>query len=111
VSGLVWRMGHGIPASALQGSEYEVFSPCAAAALYRRSALLEVGGFDEDFFCYVEDVAQTATDPKKPLCFNQRYLARAGQAMTVRTRCLRAPVLKISSWSAFGDPIRVENTC
>lgn len=56
VSGLVWRMGHGIPASALQGFEYEVFSPCAAAALYRRSALLEVGGFDEDFFCYVEDV-------------------------------------------------------
>ena len=56
VSGLVWRMGHGTPASALQGSEYEVFSPCAAAALYRRSALLEVGGFDEDFFCYVEDV-------------------------------------------------------
>ncbi len=33
VSGLVWRMGHGIPASALQGSEREVFSPCAAAAL------------------------------------------------------------------------------
>ena len=56
VSGLVWRMAHGIPAPALQGSEYEVFSPCAAAALYRRSALLEVGGFDEDFFCYVEDV-------------------------------------------------------
>jgi hypothetical protein len=27
-----------------------------AAALYRRSALLEMGGFDEDFFCYVEDV-------------------------------------------------------
>ncbi len=56
VSGLVWRMGHGIFASALQGSECEIFSPCAAAALYRRSALLEVGGFDEDFFCYVEDV-------------------------------------------------------
>ena len=56
LSGLVWRRGHGIPAAALQGSEYEVFSPCAAAALYRRSALLEVGGFDEDFFCYVEDV-------------------------------------------------------
>jgi len=33
VSGLVWRMGHGTPTSALQGSEYEVFSPCAAAAL------------------------------------------------------------------------------
>ena len=33
----------------------EIFSPCAAA-MYRRSVLLEVGGFDEDFFCYVEDV-------------------------------------------------------
>lgn len=27
VSGLVWRMGHGIPASALHESEREVFSP------------------------------------------------------------------------------------
>lgn len=33
-----------------------VFSPCAAAAMYRRAALLEVGGFDEGFFCYFEDV-------------------------------------------------------
>jgi GT2 family glycosyltransferase len=56
LSGLAWRMGHGVPASALHKSEYEIFSPCAAAALYRRSALLEMGGFDEDFFCYVEDV-------------------------------------------------------
>jgi GT2 family glycosyltransferase len=56
VSGLVWRIGHGTPAAALHESEYEVFSPCAAAALYRRSALLEAEGFDEDFFCYVEDV-------------------------------------------------------
>lgn len=36
--------------------EGEIFSPCAAAALYRRSAFLEVGGLDEDFFCYMEDV-------------------------------------------------------
>jgi GT2 family glycosyltransferase len=34
----------------------EIFSPCAAAALYRLSALKEVEGFDEDFFCYAEDV-------------------------------------------------------
>ncbi len=53
-SGLVWRRGHGCPAVDL--SEIEVFSPCAAAALYRREALLAVGGFDEDFFCYIEDV-------------------------------------------------------
>ena len=34
----------------------EVFSACAAAAMYRTSTVLEAGGFDEDFFCYVEDV-------------------------------------------------------
>lgn len=57
VSGLVWRMGHGMPVlSAVTEDEREVFSPCAAAALYRRGALRKVGGFDEDYFCYVEDV-------------------------------------------------------
>lgn len=34
----------------------EIFSPCAAAALYSREAFLEVGGFDEDLFSYYEDV-------------------------------------------------------
>lgn len=56
MSGLVWRMGHGSSALSCVEQVREVFSPCAAAALYRRSALIEVGGFDEDFFCYVEDV-------------------------------------------------------
>jgi GT2 family glycosyltransferase len=55
-SGLVWRHGHGAIASGYLTESREVFSPCAAAALYRRSDLIEVGGFDEDFFCYVEDV-------------------------------------------------------
>jgi GT2 family glycosyltransferase len=36
--------------------EGEVFSACAAAALYRRGAFLEAGGFDERLFCYGEDV-------------------------------------------------------
>jgi GT2 family glycosyltransferase len=56
VSGLVWRMGHGAPASVNAEQVREVFSPCAAAALYRHKALLDVGGFDDVFFCYVEDV-------------------------------------------------------
>jgi GT2 family glycosyltransferase len=56
MSGRVWRMGHGAPVSSFSEQACEVFSPCAAAALYRRSVLLEVGGFDEDYFCYVEDV-------------------------------------------------------
>jgi GT2 family glycosyltransferase len=56
VSGLVWRMGHGSSQPSLEENEREMFSPCAAAALYRRSAMRDIGGFDEDFFCYVEDV-------------------------------------------------------
>ena len=56
VSGLVWRLGHGAAVSSLSEQAREVFSPCAAAVLYRHSALLKVGGFDEDYFCYVEDV-------------------------------------------------------
>jgi hypothetical protein len=34
----------------------EVFAACAGAALYRRAAVLAVGGFDERFFAYLEDV-------------------------------------------------------
>lgn len=56
MSGLVWRMGHGAPVPSAPEPAREIFSPCAAAALYRRSALAKVGGFDEDYFCYVEDV-------------------------------------------------------
>ncbi len=56
MSGLVWRTGHGVLVASFSEQTHEIFSPCAAAVLYRRSALLDVGGFDEDFFCYVEDV-------------------------------------------------------
>lgn len=55
-SGLVWRERHGKlqQPEDLKGSE--IFSPCAAAALYRRDALEAAGGFDEAHFCYLEDV-------------------------------------------------------
>lgn len=56
VTGLGWRRRHGALAGEVGGEPEEVFGPCAAAALYRRDALLEVGGLDESFFCYFEDV-------------------------------------------------------
>ena len=33
-----------------------VFSPCGAAMMVDRALFLELGGFDETFFCYCEDV-------------------------------------------------------
>jgi len=56
ISGLVWREGHGNAADASALKMKEIFSPCAAAALYRRQTLVDLGRFDEDYFCYVEDV-------------------------------------------------------
>ena len=56
VSGLAWRIGLGYPAERYGLDAAEIFSPCAAAAMYLRQAFLDVGGFDEDFFSYFEDV-------------------------------------------------------
>lgn len=56
MSGLVWRKRHGAKQQPADLEQREIFSPCAAAALYRRQAVMDVGGFDEDFFCYIEDI-------------------------------------------------------
>ncbi|MBL8250141.1 MAG: glycosyltransferase family 2 protein [Candidatus Competibacter sp.] len=56
VSGLAWRRDHGRPLAGENRQAGEIFAPCAAAALYRRAAFFEVGGFDESYFCYFEDV-------------------------------------------------------
>jgi GT2 family glycosyltransferase len=56
VSGKVWSRGNEEPASGAFLGDDEVFGPSAAAAMYRRDVFLEAGGFDESFFCYMEDV-------------------------------------------------------
>lgn len=55
VSGFAWRRGHGGDAGS-QSADREVFMATATAALYRRSAFEQAGGFDESYFCYYEDV-------------------------------------------------------
>jgi len=54
--GLAWRRDHGATEKQTSRLDEEIFSPCAAAAMYRRDIVLEVGGFDERFFCYFEDI-------------------------------------------------------
>jgi N-acetylglucosaminyl-diphospho-decaprenol L-rhamnosyltransferase len=54
-AGIAWRALEGYPRSE-NPPEGETFAPCAAAALYRRDIFLSLGGFDETFFCYCEDV-------------------------------------------------------
>jgi GT2 family glycosyltransferase len=56
VSGRAWRNGHRVLATTWPAENVDVFGPCAAAALYRREAFDEAGGFDEHYFCYFEDV-------------------------------------------------------
>ncbi len=50
------RRGKGMRDTHQYDEPQEVFSACAAAAVYRRTALDEVGSFDERFFFNYEDV-------------------------------------------------------
>ena len=77
LSGLAWRRDHGVLEDKVPRSIGEIFSPCAAAAMYRRDAFIEAGGFDEKFFCYFEDV---------DLGFRLRLLGK---------RCLYVPNAKV----------------
>jgi len=56
VTGLAWRRHYNQLAQAYGHQAEEVFSACPTAALYSREEFLKVGGFDEDYFSYFEDV-------------------------------------------------------
>jgi GT2 family glycosyltransferase len=55
LSGLPYRLGHGEVDRGQFDHPGYVFSACAAAAMYRREMLDDVGLFDEDFVSYCED--------------------------------------------------------
>ncbi len=54
-AGIAWQRARGEPDPG-DGEPVEVFGPSAAAALYRRAMLEQIGLFDESFFAYYEDV-------------------------------------------------------
>lgn len=54
-AGTAWREAQGRPRSEASGCR-SVFGACAAAALVRRDWFERLGGFDEAYFCYFEDV-------------------------------------------------------
>jgi GT2 family glycosyltransferase len=55
-SGMAWRRNHDQPLSRASKREQPAWGACAAAGVYPREAFLAVGGFDEDFFAYMEDI-------------------------------------------------------
>jgi GT2 family glycosyltransferase len=54
--GVAEQRGHGKPDAPRFDAPGEVFAACAGAAVYRRSAVRDAGGFDERLFAYLEDV-------------------------------------------------------
>ena len=87
VSGLVWRKGHGAPVSEYGRESKDVFSPCAAAVMYKTKEFLEVEGFDENYFCYSEDIDlafRLRLMGGRCLHVDDAVVAHVGSATTVR---------------------------
>lgn len=55
-AGIAWDWRGGELDKPEESGPVEIFGPCGGAALYSRQMLDEIGGFDEDFFAYLEDV-------------------------------------------------------
>jgi GT2 family glycosyltransferase len=54
--GIPWRGGYGHAAVEMPDKDGWCFSGCGASAIYEKALFCNVGGFDERFFCYCEDV-------------------------------------------------------
>jgi len=56
VCGSAWRRDYDVVSLKVDRKAGEIFSPCAAASFICKDIFMEVGGFDENFFAYFEDV-------------------------------------------------------
>lgn len=84
-AGVAWNRGYGDLVSTALAAR-DVFGPSAAAALYRRQMLDEIGLFDESYFAYYEDVDL------------------AWRAQKQGWRCQYVPEAKVKHWhSATGE--------
>lgn len=54
--GYCWRGAYGQPIGNLPREDRRVLTPCAAAGIYKRELFENLGGFDDVYFCYLEDV-------------------------------------------------------
>lgn len=54
--GFGYQFYHGASLGTIRGDEHEALFACGGAMLMDRAIFLEVGGFDEDYFAYYEDV-------------------------------------------------------
>lgn len=75
VLGWAWKRGDGEAVDRYNITK-EVFSSCAGAAVYRKKILDEIGGFDESFFAYMEDV--DISYRAKIFGYKNKYCAEAG---------------------------------
>lgn len=91
-AGLAQNRYNGMHENSVEIEPYEVFGPSAAAALYRRAMLDEIGLFDESYFAYHED-----TD-------------LAWRARLMGWRCLYVPTARVyhahSATSRQGSPFK-----
>ena len=87
ITGLIFRKKHGKPPDERDLVSKEIFSPCAAAALYYLEDFSAEGGFDPDYFCYSEDVDlgfRLRLKGKKALYVPEAVVFHEGSAITGR---------------------------
>jgi len=56
LSGAAWDRGMGEADQGQYDHSEDILGPCGGAALFKREAFFDAGGFDDDFFLFMEDV-------------------------------------------------------